>query len=182
VGLSPRTAQAYMRVANWAFSKSATVALLPPTALYVLASSGVPAEFVEEVLRRVEDGESIQLPSLRAQVKALRETTSQPNGRSADGEVGDQSGDALHVRAAAGSAALILNAVRILARGLTASDFAHVREIITSQPVLGDPNLPRLIERAFEAYQSVPDATELGGSLMIFDQPIRSTRTPAQRL
>jgi hypothetical protein len=35
---------------------AATVALLPPTALYALASSGVPAEFVEGVMRSVEEG------------------------------------------------------------------------------------------------------------------------------
>lgn len=174
VGLPPRTAQAYMRVASWALSKSATVALLPPTALYALASSGVPTEFVEGVLRRVENGERIQLSSLRAQIKALRETTSQRDRPSAGGGVGDQSGDVLHQHSAAESAALISNAVRILARALTANDFAQVREIITSKPVLDDPNLPRLLVRAFGSYESVDDRKESSNSLTDWDQSIRA--------
>jgi hypothetical protein len=153
VGISARTAQAYMRVSIWASSKSATIALLPPTALHVLSSSGVPPEFVEGVLRRVEAGERIHLPSLRAQINSLREAPTQlgesapaedPNGRSDDAQ------DALYI---ADTAAMISNAVRILARALTSADFTQVRSIITSKPVLDDPNLPRILESAFESYE-----------------------------
>jgi hypothetical protein len=175
VGIPARTAQAYMRVASWASAKSATVALLPPTALYALSSSGVPTEFVEGVLRRVEEGERIQLSSLRAQIKALRETTSQQDNHSASGEMDDQSGDPLHVPSAAGTAALISNAVRILARALTAADFALVREIITSKPVLDAPNLPRLLERAFGSYEVISDTYEPSSSIANWDQHIRAT-------
>jgi hypothetical protein len=42
-----RTAQAYMRVANWASDKGATVAHLSPSALYLLSASGVSEEFAE---------------------------------------------------------------------------------------------------------------------------------------
>jgi hypothetical protein len=151
VGLPPRTAQAYMRVASWALPKSVTVALLPPTALYALASSGVPPEFVEEVLRRVEDGERIQLPSLRAEIKALRATSSRSDGCSVGREEANLSGNFLHTHAdlTAESAALISKAVEILVRALPACDFNQVREIITSKQILEDPNLPRLIVRAF---------------------------------
>jgi hypothetical protein len=174
VGIPARTAQSYMRVASWASVKSATVALLPPTALYALASSGVPKEFVEEVLRRVEEGERIQLPSLRAQIKALRETTSRRDNRSAGGEMDDQLGGSLHAHNTAATAALISDAVKILARALTAADFTQVREIITSKAVLDDPDLPRLLERAFGSYE-VSDTYEPSGSHANWDQPIRAT-------
>jgi len=157
VGIPARTAQAYMRVANWASSKSATVALLPPTALYALSSSGVPAEFVTGVLKRVEDGEPIRLSSLRAQIKALRETVPQQNGGSAVGKIVDQPDSVLSVSCTVETEALISNAVMILARALTADDFAQVREIITSKPVLHDPNLPALLERAFESCDTAMD-------------------------
>ena len=72
VGIPARTAQAYMRVAAWASSKRAAVSLLAPTALYALSSPGVPPEFAEDVVRRVEAGERIQLTRLREQVKVFR--------------------------------------------------------------------------------------------------------------
>ena len=157
VGIPARTAQGYMRVANWSLSKSATVALLPPTALYVLSSSGVPAEFVENVLRKAEDGERIRLSSLRAQVKALREAVPQQARQSATGGMDSKLDFDLGVCDAAEAAALISIAVMILARALNAEDFAQVREIITSESVLHDPNLPMLLERAFESCEGVAD-------------------------
>jgi hypothetical protein len=148
VGFPRRTAQAYMRVASWAASKSATVALLPPTALYALSSSGVPQEFVDGVLRSVEDGDRIHLPSLRAQVKALR---CAPRCNSISPEIDNRSSDLpMQTDASEESAVLIARAVAILARALPACDFARVREMITSKLVLEAPNLPRLIECAFD--------------------------------
>lgn len=164
VGIPARTAQAYMRVANWASSKSATAALLPPTALYALSSSGVPAEFVEGILRRVEDGERIQLSSLRTQIKALRDAIPQHDRRRAVGEMGDQS-NSDSIKSCTEAAALISSAVVILARALTVDDFAQVREIITSKPVLHDPNLAMLLERAFESYETAADTRPPNGSL-----------------
>jgi len=158
VGFPRRTAQAYMRVASWASSKSATVALLPPTALYALSSSGVPQEFVEEVLRGVENGDQIDLRSLRAQVKALR---SGPRCNRVGPEMDDRSDGLLRIQTDSSeeSAVLISNAVAILARALSACDFARVREMITSKLVLESPNLPRLIECAF--YENAAASNEL---------------------
>jgi hypothetical protein len=155
VGIPARTAQAYMRVANWASSKSATVARLPPTALYALSSPGVPSEFVEGVLGRVEAGERVQLPALRAQIKALREGSAQKinnTSREASDELSD---DIQCAHCAEVATAMISHAIGILARALTAADFAKVRHIITSKPVLGDPDLPRILERAFGSYEAM---------------------------
>jgi hypothetical protein len=150
VGIPARTAQAYMRVAGWASSKSATVALLPPTALYALSSPGLPAEFVDGVLRRVEAGDRVRVVSLRAQIKALRET-SRENENPVRGGSGGQPDDGQGGQDATATTAMISDAVRILARALSDSDFAKVRDIITSAPVLNDPNLPRILARAFIA-------------------------------
>jgi hypothetical protein len=111
-----RTAQANMRVASWVSSKSAAVALLPPTALHALSSRTVPQEFVEEVLSGVEAGERIKLPLLRAQIKALRETAPQQRGGAASAEPDGESSDALGAHCPTATAAMVSNAVRILAR------------------------------------------------------------------
>jgi hypothetical protein len=151
VGISARTAQSYMRVASWASSKSETVSLLPPTALYALSSPGLPAEFVEGVMRRVELGERVRVPLLRAQIRALRETSRRENRGALGGEADDQPDDARGRLCATDTTAMISQAVRILARTLSDADFAKVRDIITSAPVLNDPNLPRILARAFIA-------------------------------
>jgi hypothetical protein len=137
-----------MRVASWASSKSATVALLPPTALYALSSPSLPAEFVDGVLRRVEAGESLRVVSLRAQIKALCET-SQENKNPLRGGSDEQPDDGQVGQYATATTAMISDAVGILARALSDSDFAKFRDIITSEPVLNDPNLPRILARAF---------------------------------
>jgi hypothetical protein len=148
VGIPARSAQKYMRVASWASSKSATVTLLPPTALYALSAPSLPAEFVDGVLKRVEAGDPLRVVSLRAEIKALRET-SQENKSSSRGGSNEQPDDGQGGPYA--TATMISDAVRILARALSDSDFAKVRDIITSAPVLNDPNLPRILARAFIA-------------------------------
>jgi len=150
VGIQARTAQAYMRAASWASSKSETVSLLPPAALYALSSPGLPAEFVDGVLRRVEAGDRLRVVSLRAQIKALRET-SQENKNPSRGGPDEQPDDGQGEQYATATTAMISDAVRILARALSDSDFAKVRDIITSASVLNDPNLPEILARAFIA-------------------------------
>ena len=156
VGIPARTAQSYMRVASWTSSKSAIVALLPPSVLYVLSSPGVPTEFVRDVLRRVEAGERIRTPSLRAEIRTFRETATQRNNSSLGKESDGQPDDVRDVHRAVTTTAMISDVVQILARALTASDFAQVRNIVTSKAVLDDPNLPRLLERAFESHKPAP--------------------------
>jgi hypothetical protein len=153
VGIPARTAQSYMRVANWASSQSATVALLPPTALYALSSPGVPKEFVNGVLKKVEAGERIPLSSLRAKIRALRETTDPKNDGAPGEEPDGPLDDVLDAHCVSETTAMISNAVQILARALPAGDFVQVRNIVTSKAVLDDPNLPRILEQAFESYK-----------------------------
>jgi hypothetical protein len=147
VGIASRTAQGYMRVASWASSKSATVALLPPTALYALSALGVPKEVVDDVLQRAGEGERIQLSSLRVQLKAVRDA--RRDSRGAIDEIDDQPENSFDRTSAARIAALLSHAVGILAHALTADDFAEVHTITTSKRLLDDPDLARMLERAF---------------------------------
>jgi Protein of unknown function (DUF3102) len=54
VGMNKRTAQDYMSAARFVQGKNATVALLPPKALYALAAKSTPPEAVAEVLTYVD--------------------------------------------------------------------------------------------------------------------------------
>jgi len=74
VCLPARTAQAYMKVANWAADKNAAVAHLSPSTLYVLSASSTPNEYVTEILSRAESGEIIPPSAVRNELKALRES------------------------------------------------------------------------------------------------------------
>jgi hypothetical protein len=58
-GFSPRSAQNYMRASEFAADKYATVALLPPAALYRLSAKNTPPEVVSEVLARAANGERL---------------------------------------------------------------------------------------------------------------------------
>ena len=72
VGIPARTAQAYMRVAQWVSGKSPTIKHLPPTILYLLSAPSTPQEFIVDILKRAEAGEQFVLPAIRSELKALR--------------------------------------------------------------------------------------------------------------
>jgi hypothetical protein len=72
VGLPPRTAQAYMQVAHWAKGKSATVARLPPSVLYLVSSPSAPEEFVAHMLNKLEAGEQIDILVARRLCKSMQ--------------------------------------------------------------------------------------------------------------
>jgi len=55
VGIVKRTAQSYMAIARLAETKSATVALLPPTTAHRLAAISAPVEVVDYVIAKAND-------------------------------------------------------------------------------------------------------------------------------
>jgi hypothetical protein len=109
VGMRARTAQAYMQVANWVSGKSATVAHLPPSVLYLLSAASTPEQYVGDILRRIEAGENVALTVVRDELKALRR---QKNGAHTDNRCSD--GDAGESGPTAGAGPL-MEAVAILA-------------------------------------------------------------------
>jgi hypothetical protein len=147
-----RTAQAYMRVAQWASAKkNAIVAHLSPTMLYLLSAPSTPDNFVTDILTRVEAGESIAPSVMRKELKALRSIKRLDDGsatgataiqtpasmKSEEAEVGNDSSGGLD------------ELVEILIERLTAEDFERVRRIMTGEAVLYDPELPQNLGRAF---------------------------------
>jgi len=148
-GIPARTAQAYMRVAQWASDKSATVAHLPPTVLYILSAPSTPKELAFNILKRADAGEQIPpLAVMRQELKALREAKRQGHGiMSAVQASPDQ--NAATIASATEGKGLLREAVALVARGLSTTEFHRFRDIMTSRRVLDDPKLARNILSAF---------------------------------
>lgn len=184
VGIPARTAQAYMQVAHWSVHKSATVALLPPSVLYLLSSPRTPQSFVADVLRRVELGERIALPVIRNDLKRLRDAGSEENasdatatqamtqrcerqGRSIAIESDAIESDAIGSDAIESDPAMDLRrAVAILARGLSTKDFSQVRQIFTSDGVVRNRALGKTLATAFAEWNT-PESTVRDDSMGI---------------
>jgi hypothetical protein len=153
-----------MRVASWASNKSATVAHLPPSVLYLLSASSTPAGFVANILRRAEAGEYIVPAVMREELKAARareqqesreqeESTQQQECRRAESPFAQQAshkaskwGPIVIERETGGG---VNELFTILVRGLSAADFERVRDIVTSDAVLSAPQLAENLKRAF---------------------------------
>jgi hypothetical protein len=143
VGLPVRTAQAYMRIANWAVAKGATVAHLKPSALYLLAASSTPEEFVADVLSRTGAGEFIPPSVLRRELASLRE------GQQLERAAAERVTQRVLVESEE-SIGVTVELVKIFMRGLSEADFARVRYIATSDAVLSDPEFAKNLARAFQ--------------------------------
>jgi hypothetical protein len=171
VGIPARTAQDYMQVAQWADGKSASVALLPPSILYVISTPSVPETFVEEVLQRIENGERVEPRHLRAELKAMRNNRrNERNDQDHDVDNQALSNERASI-STMGADGLVFEAVTIIARGLSDADFARVKEIMTSDAVRGNPKLVdeialafRIIEGALEGGGTVDHRTKMDGN------------------
>jgi hypothetical protein len=166
VGMPPRTAQAYMQVAHWASRRSATVALLPPSLLYLLAAPSTPTTFVDEILKRVQEGQLVEIKSVRSELRALRSRKRE----------GDAAGSLALCRTSNETKRIsdeincdrdtsdgkcnapLIEAISIFVRTLSRHDFVKVRDLLTSKSVLEDPKLPQSIEAAFWIVEKSADA------------------------
>jgi hypothetical protein len=152
-GLPVRTAQAYMRVANWTLDKGATVAHLSPSVLYLLSTTGVPEEFVADILIRAEAGEKVAPSVLREELKTFRINEQLKRFGAPQASDDDLNWDSVATESETGGA--VAQLVAILVHGLSAADFARVRDIVTSNSVLSDPQLAQTLERAFGCMMAV---------------------------
>jgi hypothetical protein len=154
VGIPARTAQAYMQAAQWASEHRATAAVLPPSLLYILSSPSTPREFSEAVERRVEAGEHISPTSVRAELKAMRAARQTDNagectiGCPAPPNATNQDDTMTRIDFALGEV------VEVLVNTLSTAEFSRVCAILTSNDVLGQPDLPGKIRRAFRCAQA----------------------------
>lgn len=155
VGIPARTAQGYMQVARWLEHKSATVALLPPSVLYLLSSPRTPRELIADVLRRVESGEQVSLPTIRKELTRLRAENYGQKVSDTDIVQSKARWKRRGRSVVAERAASLQRAVAILARGLSVTDFAEVQQILTSATVLQDPALGKNIATAFAQWNTV---------------------------
>jgi Protein of unknown function (DUF3102) len=160
VGIPPRTAQAYMQVAQWASHRNATVAHLPPSLLYLLSARSTPTTFIDEILARVEEGQPVELKRVRGELKAIR---SKKHGGASPCRA-DRRDTSTEIMAPNESYDTpLMEAISIFIRGLSRHDFAKVRDLLTSKSVLEDPELPHSIEAAFWLVDAPP---------LCSDQPI----------
>lgn len=158
-----RTAQVYMRIAEWISGKNAAAAHLPPSVLQLLSAPSTPKEFVDGVLARFEAGEPIVSSTIRRELKVLRQaqreisqritstTVSRDNSSTEDAGTYREDADGASVDAAA----TLRQAVTIMARGLSREDFERVRAMLTSAQVLDAPHLAGAIAASFSHVDDV---------------------------
>jgi hypothetical protein len=147
VGIPARTAQAYMRAASWASGKSATVAHLPPSAIYLLSAANVPEEFVHQILHRIDAGEKIAPSVVREELKAFQ-------FRQKAGSECEQSNEKNHIvsfEKKHDTRRAIIELVTLLSQKLSAVDFARVCEIFTNKRIIADPDLVQNLVTEFRS-------------------------------
>jgi hypothetical protein len=71
-GFSVRSAENYIKAAEFAEGKSATVAFLQPATVYRLAAKSTPAVLVQNVMRRAESGEVVSDVDVAAAVRIAK--------------------------------------------------------------------------------------------------------------
>lgn len=149
VGIPARSAQGYMKVAEWVADKSTRAAQLPPSVLYVLSRPRTPKAFADAILERVEAGEHVALPVIRDELRLLL-ATKEDALSNANAEWPAQEPIEPEIIAPDTSVrAALIDAITIMARGLRGEDFARVRKIMTDGRLLSTPDLAEHIAAAF---------------------------------
>ena len=74
-GMSERSARNYMSVAAWAEGKSATVADLAPSTLYLLASPSTPEDIEKGVIADIESGKPVDTKRVKTRIEEAKATT-----------------------------------------------------------------------------------------------------------
>ena len=152
VGIRARTAQAYMRAAQWASDKSTAITHLPPAALYLLSAPSTPQELVDDTLERVNSGELVRLVTIQQKLKGMRNSKRSSERETRNAQTEPQQDRKLSVLVAAlDRNSVVMEAVTILARGLSSGDFTRVHNLMTSNAALDDPQLAQNIATAFLA-------------------------------
>jgi hypothetical protein len=145
-----RTAQVYMRVAQWVSDKSAAAALLSPATLHLLSAPSVPQEFIRDTLDRIDAGEHLTAAHVRKELRALRDAKQQKRCREMTTlQLRDSHQSVESSTIPVNANEIVTLAVSIMIRGLSPTDFQQVRDLLTSKEVRGDPKLARNIAAAF---------------------------------
>ena len=143
-GIQPRTAQAYMRVAQWVANKNAKVAHLPPTMLYILSARSTPSDYVINIMKMIDAGQD--LPSL---LMMRRELKSLCGGQSPEDDEVDIVPTDVDGSQYKTTEVLVREAVELAAQNMSNIDFEQFCEILTSRIVSHDTRLGEYIRLAF---------------------------------
>jgi hypothetical protein len=71
-GLSARTAQLMMRAAEWAEGRHEIIAHLEPTAIYLLAAPSTPEAVRQQVMSRLEEGQTLAPRLVKDMIRAAK--------------------------------------------------------------------------------------------------------------
>ena len=145
-GIQPRTAQAYMRVAQWVANKNAKVVNLPPTMLYILSARSTPTDYVLNIMKKIDAGQD--LPSLLIMRQELKSIC---GGRHhEDGEI-DIVATNVNGSQYETTEGLVREAMGLAAQNMSNNDFERFCEILTSSIVSHDTRLGEYIRLAFSS-------------------------------
>jgi hypothetical protein len=145
VRMPVRTAQAYMRVAQWASGQKPAVARLPPSVLYLLSAASTPGEFVADIIARAEAGELISPSVIRNELKLLQMNGCR-NGSIVQSNMTGRLQESGTPRKVSGG---LNEFVEILRRRLSAADLKRVREIVDSEAALFGQELSKSLGGLF---------------------------------
>lgn len=162
VGIPARTAQGYMKVAEWAADKHADVTQLPPSVLYILSRSKTPKEFADNIFKRLEAGEHIALADLRGELRMLLANRDGSPMVEARSESPDNDAEPEIMEPGITGQPSLKEAVAIMMRNLRREDFVRVREILTNDGLICRPDLGHHIVHAFLAIDDADEDAVLG--------------------
>jgi hypothetical protein len=156
VGIPARTAQGYMRIAQWAEGRGAKITNLPASVLYVLAAKTTPATVIETVLHAVNRGEAISISFVREKLRAVNSRPQSEAHHSMPTNVGEACGDNRN-------GDRLLEVANILARRLPIAERALIYNIMTDPSLIQDADLRQRFMRAFQ--RALADQEDLGAGL-----------------
>jgi hypothetical protein len=97
-GLSPRIAQLMMKAAEWAEGRCEIVTHLEPTAIYLLAAPSTPESVREEVLSRLEEGQTPGIQLVKDMIRATKEHKRASREENGQREASSRQYDGRHVQ------------------------------------------------------------------------------------
>jgi hypothetical protein len=180
IGMPVRTAQGYMKIARWAEGKSANVAHLPSSLLYLLSAQTTPVEIVDHVLKSVESGQTISMAMIRRQLQSQRDKQSADHppakiNRSPAIEMASNDRLPSWPNQALSNCGDLIEVVHILSQFLSPAASKRVKDIMTSQRMLEEVNLPQRIQEAFTHLHTDVES-QRSGSLQYDDGRARPRR------
>lgn len=168
VGIPARTAQGYMKIAQWAHGRSTSIQHLSPSLLYILSAQTTPPEIVNSVLSAIEAGQTVKVSSVREKLRVLRSEQRSTafisrDGTPRRGEAGESSPlSQINWDGSDGDEPLV-EATEILSRCLSRGERSRIYEIMTDPDLLHDAKLAQRIFATF-ARLAVDGNDEQSGS------------------